>query len=331
MAESDVIRAMREFKQQLLARETGQMQAMSARWLALENRLSDQIELLATDLRDRRRAGLPVSPASVYRLDRYQVLLEQIRQEWSQYQGYATGAIRAGQQTFGELGISHAAAILGEMAPGITAGLRTLPAEAVQSLVGLLADGSPLASILGDELVTAGMLDGLTNTLIEGTALGWQPRKTAREMKNALTGGLNKALTVARDTQLRVYREMNRRQMLASGVVEGYQRLATRDDRTCPACLARDGEFIPLDEVMAEHTQGRCAQVPFVSGLEAPTWQKGPDWFADQSPATQKAILGPGHYQAWQDGEFNFEQLATVQADPVWGDSLQTAPLGALT
>lgn len=137
-------------------------------------------------------------------------------------------------------------------------------------------------------------------------------------------------LNIARTEQLRVYRQTARQSYQASGVVDGYYRLAAHDSRTCPACLMDDGHFYELSEEMPEHPSGRCTQVPKVSGVKPPQWQQGPDWFVEQPPETQKSILGKGRYEAWQAGAFDLDQLIRVKANSAWGDSLQPKPLKEL-
>ena len=161
-------------------------------------------------------------------------------------------------------------------------------------------------------------------------ALGYNPRKTARLMAQAATGSLNRMMVIARTEQLRVYRQASLESYRASGVVTGYKRLATHDNRVCPACLMAEGTRYDLDETMPEHPQGRCALVPVVAGVPNVTWVGGADWFEAQSPTMQRDILGKGRYYAWQNGDFDLEQLVTVKRNPVWGDSLQVTPLREL-
>ncbi len=330
MAQSSVISQMQGFKAALLAREAQQMEAMAARWLALENRLMDSIELLARQMAERKADGLPITQGQLFRLDRYQALLAQIGTEWGQYAAYAEGTITAGQQQYSSLAVNHALQLMEEQAPGVTATFVRLPKETVESAVGLLGDGSPLRNLLLNAATQASAVDDMTSLLINNTALGINPRKTARAMADKLAGGLNQALTIARSEQLRVYRETKRAQWQASGLVEGFFRLATRDDRTCPACLARDGEFIPVGQPLAEHPNGRCAQVPKVVGRAAPQWTKGPEWFAAQPAATQRSILGPQRFDAYLNGDFAFSDLATVRTDGQWGGTIQVTPVSEL-
>lgn len=330
MAQSDVISQMQGFKAALLAREAQQMELMAQRWLQLEGRLIDAIELLARQMAEQKANGVAVTQGQLFRLGRYQALLAQIATEWGNYADFAEAQIVAGQGRFAALAVDHAVQLMETQAPGIAATFVRLPREAFEMGVGLLGDGSPLRSLLLNAATQAGAVDGLTSTLLANTALGINPRKTARAMADKLAGGLNQALTIARSEQLRIYRETSRQQWQQSGLVEGYYRLATRDDRTCPACLARDGEFIPLGVAMAEHPNGRCGQVPKVAGVAAPQWLKGPEWFKQLPAASQREMLGRARFDAYLNGDFAFSDLATVQTGGQWGGTIQVTPVREL-
>lgn len=329
MADALVIRVMDEMKQDLLRREAAQMEAMARRWRELEQRLEAQMLALAQELEQRRASGRPVTQGALFRLQRYQALLAQIRDEWAAYADYAEALILQNQQAWALQGATDAIRAVDLIAGG-TVSLTRLPVEAAENLAGLLGNGAPLRTLLMNSAKEAEAIDALTRALLEGVVLGRNPRKTARDMADGLARGLNQALNIARTEQIRPYRQLNRQQYRASGVVEGYYRLATRDSRVCPACLSRDGEFIPLDEEMAEHPSGRCAQVPAVIGYSSPQWQKGPAWLRQQPAAVQRDVLGPGRYQAWKDGSFRLEDLAVVKRDATWGGNLHTAPLQEL-
>lgn len=70
--------------------------------------------------------------------------------------------------------------------------------------------------------------------------------------------------------------------------------------------------------------------VPIVDGFPPPNFQTGEEWFKKQPPAVQKEMMGPGRYKAWQDGRFQFSQLATVTEHPIWGPNAQVTSLADL-
>lgn len=338
MPEPAVVDAMREFKQALLAREMAQMQEMAGRWVQVEQALSGELAALTEQAARLREAGESLTEARVYRMRRYRRLLGQAQEEAARYTDYADQTITRGQEEVAAWGIDHASrSIQLSYAPRVGVYFDRLPVEAVEHLVGLATDGGPVRDLLRRRLVRdengrplPGVLERLTRTLINGTAQGWNPRKTAREMRDDLTGGLQQALTIARSEQMRVYRQAGLDQYRASGVVEGQKRLATHDGRTCAACLADEGNRYPLDAVISDHPNGRCTGVPIVSGMPEVRWLSGEAWFRAQPEEVQRQILHDGRFEAWQEGAFSFQALATHTQDPTWGAGLKPTPLNQL-
>jgi SPP1 gp7 family putative phage head morphogenesis protein len=326
MPDSAVIQVMRSFKADLLRGERAQVQAMAQRWLAVERRLSAQIDALAYDMAQIARDGGTVSPTMLSTSVRYRELLVQLTDELEGYSGYAERTITDRQRQLARLGIEHAGQAI--TTQGVRAGFTRLPVEAVTNLVGLSGSGSPLRSLLAASWPLAA--DGLTQELVTGVALGYNPRKIARNMAQGMARSRDRMEVIARTEALRTYKEANRQSYIASGVVRSYKRLATHDSRVCAACLLDEGTEYALGEEMPEHPQGRCTLVPVVDGVPQPKWVQGAEWFVEQPPATQTAILGKGRYEAWQRGAFDLGELVTVRPNATWGPSLQVTPLATL-
>ena len=152
--------------------------------------------------------------------------------------------------------------------------------------------------------------------------------------------GLTRALRISRTEQLRSYREATRLSYQQnSNIVKGYTRHASKDARTCMACLALDGKRYPLSVPLNEHVQGRCALVPDTIqysdlGLNVPSpvtrRELGPDWFNRQTPGAQLDMMGPSRYKAWNAGEFNFTDQAKIVPNSTWGESAIVKPLKEL-
>lgn len=325
MADSLVVQVMRRHKAALLAREAAQMREMARRWLEVEAALEGQLSALAQET-----AGQPLTQGQLYRKERFQTLLVQARREMERYAGYAEGLITQTQREYGRLGLQHAAEAVqttfletGKVGPYFN----RLPIEALELTAGLAGDGSPLRKLLMDSWPE--VADGLTRSLLKGVALGWGPAKTAKAMREQMATGLERALTIARTEQMRVYRAASDQQYQESGVVQGKRRLVAAFG-ACAACLARDGELLPLDEPAYDHPNGRCTFIPVVDGMPAPQWQKGPEWFKEQPAEYQRKILGPGRYEAWKAGKFDFADLARDSKSEVWGRSLGVRPLKEL-
>jgi SPP1 gp7 family putative phage head morphogenesis protein len=326
MPDSAVIVAMREFKRDLLAGERAQMQEMATRWLGVERRLSAQIDALAYEMDAIKQGGGTVSREMLMTNVRYRELLGQLTDELEGYTDYAERTISDRQHQLARLGITQAERAI--RVQGVRVGFARLPIEAVEGLVGLAGDGTPLANLLAASWPLSAQR--LTRELVNGVALGYNPRKTARLMAQGMASSQQRMELISRTETLRVYREANRQSYIRSGVVTGFRRLATHDRRTCAACLMAEGEFYELNEEMPTHPQCRCTLVPIVSGVPAPTWQAGEAWFVEQDQATQMDILGKGRYYAWQNGDYELDELVTVKPNATWGDSLQVTPLREL-
>jgi hypothetical protein len=146
-------------------------------------------------------------------------------------------------------------------------------------------------------------------------------------MRQGLQSGFQRSLVIARTEQLRAWREASRATYQASGVVAGYKRLAAKSTRTCIACLLADGQFYALDQPFEEHPQGRCTLVPVLIGRDPPDWERGRQWLERQPPATQRQLLGPAAYNAWQAGDLRLEELVERHEHPTWGAALQVRSL----
>lgn len=325
MPDSEVVTVMRRYKRDLLRLERAQLRDMAQRWLTVERRLQAQIDALALEMADRRRDGRTITAEMLLNERRYRELLVQLTQELERYSDQTEVQITAQQRRLARLGVVHAENAL--TVQGVSAGFNRLPVETVEATAGLAGNGAPLRQLLVQSWPLAA--DGLTNELVTGVALGYNPRKVARLMAQGATGSLDRMMVIARTEQLRVYRFANRESYRTSGVVTGYKRLATHDSRVCAACLMDEGTLYEVGEEMPEHPQGRCTMVPVVEGIRQPTWTAGADWFVQQSPARQQAILGKGRFDAWQRGELDLVNVAQVVPNATWGPSLRVARLGA--
>jgi len=325
-----VVRVMREFKAALLLREQAQEADMADRYLEVEERLQAHIDALAWDFAERREQGLTISEAALYRMERYKRLRALTEEEVLRYTGdYAEPLIRRGQAEMGQLGIDNAASAI-NASYGAFGGpiFERLPYEAIENMVGLAGDGSPLNTLLREAYPDA--FDGVIRELIQSTAIGVNPRQTARRMRDGLGAGLNRALVIARSEQLRVYRQASAMQYERSGVVREFRRLATKDSRTCMACLVSDGERFPVGAVLSDHPNGRCAMVPVVIHARTPQWETSLQWFRQQDPEQQRGQMGAKYFEAWQDGVFQLPQLRSTVRSNVWGDSPQVTALNKL-
>lgn len=328
-----VVLTLREFKANLLAAESEQMVEMARRWLQIEERLEAQISMLARELADLQARGEVVELWRLTRIDRYRALLAEARFEFGRYADYADDLIAGRQLALGEQGIAHATQAIRmsyiQAGRGVGIFFDELPVAAIENMIGLAGNGSPLRRLLMEAWPDGA--DGMTRALIEGTALGMNPRDVARQMRSGLSHGLDRVLNIARTEQLRVYREASRMAYQASGLVSGYRRLAAHDERVCPACIALDGQIYDTDELMELHPSDRCAMVPIVAGLPQLQWQAGDAWLSEQPEEVQRSILGPGRFDLYSSGQVSLDAFASTSEHPEWGPTVRVTPIEELT
>lgn len=328
--ESLVARVVREHREGLLRGEAEEMARMASKWLEMERSLAGQFNALALEIELIRASGKVPTLHKVMQLERYKDLLEQARDEVEKYVQYAEGEIKSAQTEWGRLGIEQGAEAIRTLQAenGIRVGFNVLPVRAIEGMVGLAGDGSPLKALLSKSYREAA--DGLLKVLREAILMGWGPQETARAMANGFGVGLNRAFRVARTEQLRVYREGSRMEYRASGLVVEYQRMAAKSVRTCMACLIADGRIYGIDEVFEEHPEGRCTLVPVLKGYPAASWETGRVWFERQPEAVQQQMMGAQPFAAWKDGRFGLDDLVTRRTNATWGAALQVTPMKEL-
>ena len=310
---------------QLENRELGQMQAMANRWRGVENALELQIRRTIEAIQMRQEAGQPVGRSAISNLESYRELLKQISGQARDYEKYASGVIGNEQLAYGKIGITTAQDML---KIGGMVDFNRLNVRAVQNMVGITADGSPLFDVLKKRALAPEMVSGLTDYLVEAIAMGYNPRKTAEMMANGLAAGLTKALTIARTEQIRAYRQASVDQYRQTGVIEQFQRHAVPAERTCLACLALDGEIQDSKEAIASHPNCRCFVTPIIPGFSAPEFGSGEDWLRTQNEAVQRKVLG-ARFEAWQGGT-PLRDMVKITLDKTWGPTIGVRSLGEL-
>jgi len=325
-----VVRLALEQKIELLLQEQGQMDDMARRWLGVESALEAQITALADELARMRDAGKSIEAWRLFELERYRSLLGQAEQQIGRYSSYAGKLISARQEELAGLGIQHATEAIRQSF--LSAGGRVggffdiLPVEAIENLIGFAGDGRPLGTLL--RMGWPDAVDGLTQALINGTALGRNPRDVASDMRDGLSQGLDRMLTIARTEQLRAYREAARSQYQASGLVNSYKRIAALD--ACMACIALDGETYDVEELLEVHPNDRCGMIPVVEGLPEIEYESAADRFAELPEDEQRERMGDGAYDLWNSGQISLSDFAVHSESADWGPSIQTATLADL-
>lgn len=213
--------------------------------------------------------------------------------------------------------------------------------KAIANLVGATQRGSPLAELFDGFGREAAEKAG--QALITGVTMGWNPRKVAGAVQDALGVSRARALTLSRTSMLNAYRSSNLETYRANDdVCDGWTWVCDLSIRTCAVCIAMSGTFHSLDEEFEGHPNDRCVPVPHTKPWEdilsplgidtdipetSPNIPSGISWFDQQSASVQRQILGNAKYNAYADGALSLKDLIYHGHDADWGGYRQEKSL----
>lgn len=322
-----------QFRRQVLAADrvaaNALVEAYAPIWKGMRHDLDALLQKAKTE---------QLSVAQTMETERLRALNAQVEAEVKRFNGVAAGTIGKGQLV--AVGIAHDGTrqtIEAALPRGVPLSLaearlgvswNRVPFEALQSFVGVAGDGKPLGRLLA---ATGPMVSqGVKATIAEGIVRGYGPIKTAGLVRDRVGMGLTRSLTISRTEILRSYRSASQAQYSANKrLVKGYRRVTTKDERTCLACLALDGELYQTNAPLDEHVNGRCAIVPETVtyadlGLDVkePTrqYETGPEWFDKQPAEVQRNMFGSDRlYDAYKNGDIDLSDMVKVTPNRTWG------------
>lgn len=258
----------------------------------------------------------------VMRLAQYKNLLTALETELTKYSAYVEVEIRNTADAAVGMAIKQTEQFL--RAAGYTM-TRSLPKNAIYSMLGFLQEDSPLWKRIGE--LAPFNTQKVVNALLEAVTFGYNPAKTARMFENVMGGGLTDAMRMTRTAQLYASREANRAMYVANDdVVTGWMWYSSLDADTCMACAIEHGTIHSNDESMDSHYNCRCTSIPVVAGYDDKV-QTGADWFNNLSEKQQRDMMGNSAFDAWKDGRFDLSDMVTRRHDDVYGEMLARTPL----
>jgi len=319
MPDSPLLDTVRRYRARLDALEVQSTARLVANYQSSWRRLDGMLSALLLEIGD----AAPTR-AQLLRMERYRTLMAQITNELLGLQALTGTEI----DLAAEAAIDAAVRAVAEMI-GMQAGFNALPRSAIISLLGFLDPGGALYARL--RLLAGTAAEAVSQAMIEGITLGFNPRKIARMVQEAFARGLSDALRFVRTAQLWAYREAHRAQYIANqDIVEGWQWVCALDDRACMACVAMHGTVHAVGELLNDHHNGRCAMAPIVRGFDRPVTQTGVEWFEAQSEAVQRRMMGGQHYRAWRAGRFQIADYPDTHENDVYGEMRVVKPLWKL-
>jgi hypothetical protein len=173
----------------------------------------------------------------------------------------------------------------------------------------------------------------VTSIVLTGAAQGNNPVTIARDIQRYIDGyPLADAVRQVRTIQLYSARRGSQEVYQANAdIVTGWTwSAAIGDPHTCLSCIAQHGQFFPVEEILNDHYQGRCAMVPVTGLLGVGNVQTGEEWFNDLPVSNQRDLMGGAKYAAYKDGLFEFSDMSAVYHDDLYGPMRHEASLRQL-
>lgn len=325
--EPDIILMAQQFREAVMRQDARALERLIRAYAAIATRLKGKIDALVLQIGS--MEGITVGQLA--RMDRYINLLADVQKELVKFSGVVEFEITTGTRwAINQAGLDarNLISVGSGNNPMVTASFNRLPNSVIETLLGFLQPDSPLFQRL--EQLSPATAERIANALIEGVGLGYNPTKIARAIDNAFGMGLTDAMRMTRTAQLWAYREANRATYMVNGdILQGWIWHADLGG-ACMACTAMHGTIHPVEETLNDHHNGRCTPVPLVIGAPNPVELTGQDWFEEQPEDMQRKMMGVGKFDAWQSGQFQFDQLVGSHTDGVYGDMRIEATLESL-
>jgi SPP1 gp7 family putative phage head morphogenesis protein len=322
---SSILTVARDFRAEVLRGDREMLRQLDSAYSLIYESLNRQLRELQRDIERAQREGKTVNRDWLRRSLRYQSLIGQAKAEISGFTNGVRPFIEARQRAAIDLGQNHAAELIQR---GAEISFARLPTGAIQELVGVLEDGSPLSKRL-DKLGPT-VATEIRKTLIEGLGSGHGPAKIARGIREAIDMPRWHALRLARNEVMRAYRQSSLKTYAANDdVLDGWYWLSARSTRTCVACWDLHGTFFPLSKTFfPNHVACRCTSVPAPKGSH-PNITAGAVLFNQLPDAQQQTILGPSRYEMFRAGT-PLDEFVILTRDKDWGGAYQVRPLYAM-
>jgi len=336
-----------KYRQQLLDREAQAVHALEAAYKHVMTVIQPALDRLYDQMVEKMADGEQIPATWLYEAQRLENIKKLVSGQIDNFGSLSMHQVLSLQQFAVHLGQESAQQLLqATVPPGISYAFGLPDPSAIAAMVGATQAGTPLSDLFrgfGAEAAQA-----VSKALITGVTLGWNPRKVAPLVEQALGISRNRALTVSRDSLLNAYRSANLETFRAnSDVVTKYRRTCSKSARTCAACIALDGMLYDLDTDFAVHPNDRCTPVPVTRdwseilsplGIDTsdipdtrPQIQTGLDWFEQQDEATQRSVLGSNAaYNLYKSG-IPLSDFVKHTHDENWGPGIQQKSVKQLT
>lgn len=324
---SELLKVVDKYRAALLRHERESVLRLTREYVGVWNTLKASLDDVLALIEAQDGA---IKPSWLHRQARYHALMQLVEREiqiWADRAGVSAYEL----QGFGvRLGHAYVPEITGmgwAMAGGA---LAPLPRAAIETMVGMTANGSPLAKLF-DGIGRATRKEW-ERVLTFGVTAGKPPRVIARMAHEATATGLSRATTIARTEMLRAFRVSSHETARRNPrIISGWVWCAALSTETCASCIAMNGTVHSMDEDFNDHPNGRCSALYITPSMSAddilrrlPNSEK---WLKTLDDKQLDRIFGHGAAQVWKTGRVPLRKFATLARNDTWGDTYQPTPL----
>ncbi len=332
MPTSPILAASEEYLKQLERSGGAAAKRLIAQYAAALARLQQQVERLERQMREADDATL----AQLYRLDRYRTLIDQVADEMNRLGSRLAQATHAAAVNAASVG-AEAGINIGRLSANGPRGdaFMLLDRATVERAASFVNPQNPLYRRLVRDYGRA-WAEVIAQQYVSGVAQGWNPRRIKAAILRTLTTAVPAHIeTTIRTAQIWTYHTTQQAVWQTSGLVDYWTwHAALGQPRTCASCIAKHGSQHPVTEVLRDHHNGRCAQIPHVAGTPERDIPSGESVFSAYSQQQQMALASAAgwlpQWRAWQDGAIKFSDLSRAHDDDVYGPMFTQASLKSL-
>lgn len=324
----------KEYLARLEAREDLARSFYRMRLHEVRENVQGDLDAILARIAAAREAGEVMSPSWLYRERRYRTLMRRVLDELETF-GTSRELI---QEQKAALGLGRAYAHRSMQTAGVDTLLGDLDENVARTIVAGADYGTPLDALLAE--VAGDTVTAARSALVTGVSTGKGIPWIRRRFGQAMDIPRWRMDTIARTESQRAFRAATQATFQENAEhLEGWVWTAALDSRTCPACVIMHGTIHAVTETLDGHPNCRCAMVPRTPDWDdilgpghglpdtRPTIQTGKEWLEDQDDDVQRAVLGPGKWQAWKDGKVTLDDLVTQHDSPTWGTHRREATL----
>lgn len=321
-----------EYRRTLLAHDAMAQRRLLRRFAHYHTTIRAEVRRLEGVL----ATGGDMTRSEIIRLERWRALDYQVKREAQRFvrewgDGLEASALWAADLG-GEAAMQEALAgyAIGDH-EAVSVAWHRLHTQAVVEALGYFEPGSPLMRRLAT--FPTAFAEHLEAAILDGLALGYNPRRVARDVARATGQSLDWASRWTRTAHMQAYRGAHRESFAAnSDVVGSWVWMAHLDGRVCASCVAMHGTEHPIDEQLDDHWNGRCVPLPKVrpvAGIEPLPLELADSeaWLRRQSQETQERILGIEGRARWLAGARALRDFSMETDDRVWGRMRVVRPL----